>query len=127
MQDVVMLVRGKKSLSKLNNSNSQDWQHFSFYQIVLQKHQLEIAQALLSNARKLIWWETDVKLILLEQILPKLPFLLCRPAAYNQSCRPKTSDIKKKKEVISKETTCKLETGGDIHMWLDGCGRSESG
>jgi len=33
----------------------------------------------------------------------------------------------KKKKVISKETTCKLETGGDIHMWLDGCGRSESG
>lgn len=32
-----------------------------------------------------------------------------------------------KKNVISKETTCKLETGRDIHMWLDGCGRSESG
>jgi len=44
------------------------------------------------------------------------------PAAYNQSCR-----LRKKKKVISKETTCKLETGGDIHMWLDGCGRSESG
>ncbi len=62
---------------------------------------------------------------ILAQILPKLPFLLFGSSSQQPIMQAQTGEVRKK--VISMATTCKLQTGGDISMWLDGCGHSESG